>query len=192
MPLVIGYSGETPQMLQQTIDFIYKTKPDYISMCEAVPYLGTELYNYAKKVGLELSKDWSQYHEQTQVFKNTLLLLSKLEQIKKEFYDSYFSPAFYLKKKVKGDFCSQIMARMPLNHLVRKYGVTRWAFKTLGKMRQPKKAQVVTARQAKNSKDKPKESDGYVKSVYQTSPRHQILTVPSTPVEVGYHSRNLF
>ena len=27
--LVIGYPGETPEMLQQTVDFIRKTKPDY-------------------------------------------------------------------------------------------------------------------------------------------------------------------
>lgn len=138
--LVIGYPGETPEMLKQTIDFIYKTKPDYVYMCEAVPYPGTELYDYAKKLGLELSKDWSQYHEQTQVFKNELLPLEKLEETKKEFYDSYFSPMYYLSKKRRGDFYSQIMARMALNHLVSKYKFSRWAFKQIGKMRHPKKS----------------------------------------------------
>jgi radical SAM superfamily enzyme YgiQ (UPF0313 family) len=57
--LVIGYPTETPEQLLQTIDFIYKTKPDYVYMCEAVPYPGTELYDYAKSLGLELAKDWS-------------------------------------------------------------------------------------------------------------------------------------
>ncbi len=51
--LVIGYPTETPEMLQQTIDFLYKTKPDYVYMCEAVPYPGTELANYIKELGLE-------------------------------------------------------------------------------------------------------------------------------------------
>jgi anaerobic magnesium-protoporphyrin IX monomethyl ester cyclase len=138
--LVIGYPGETPEMLKQTIDFIYKTKPDYVYMCEAVPYPGTELYDYAKKSGLELSKDWNQYHEQTQVFKNQLLPLEKLEETKKEFYDRYFSPMYYLSKKRRGDFYSQIMARMALNHLVSKYKFSRWAFKQIGKIRQPKKS----------------------------------------------------
>ena len=54
--LVIGYPGETPEMLQQTIDFIHKTKPDYVYMCEAVPYPGTELYDYVKELGLEISE----------------------------------------------------------------------------------------------------------------------------------------
>ena len=138
--LVIGYPGETSEQLKQTIDFIYKTKPEYVYMCEAVPYPGTELYDYAKGLGLELSSDWSQYHEQTQVFKNPLLSQEKLEQTKKDFYDHYFSPGFYLKKKLKGDFYSQIMARMALNHLVTKYHFTRWAFKTLGKVRGQKKS----------------------------------------------------
>jgi radical SAM superfamily enzyme YgiQ (UPF0313 family) len=139
--LVIGYPGETPEMLQQTIDFIYKTKPDYVYMCEAVPYPGTELSNHVKESGLEVSEDWNQYREETQVFKNTLLPLEKLEQTKKTLYDRYFSPTYYLQKRLRGDFYSQIMARMALNHLVWKYRFSRWAFKKLGSLRQPKKSQ---------------------------------------------------
>ena len=136
--LVIGYPTETPQMLQQTIDFTYRTKPDYVYMCEAVPYPGTELYEYTKKLGLELNTDWTQYHEQTQVFKNDLLPLPKLEETKKQFYDKYFSPTYYLKKRRQGDYYSQVMARMALNHLVNKYRFSRWAFKQFGKVRSPK------------------------------------------------------
>ena len=138
--LVIGYPSETLEMLQQTIDFIRKTKPDYVYMCEAVPYPGTELYDYVKELGLEISEDWTQYHEQMQVFKNTLLPLEKLEETKRAVYDSFFTPTYFLQKKLRGDFHSQIMARMALNHLVWKYRFSRWAFKQLGKVRQPKKS----------------------------------------------------
>ena len=138
--LVIGYPGETPEMLQQTIDFIHKTKPDYVYMCEAVPYPGTQLYDYLKELGMELSENWNQYHEQTQVFKNTLLPLGKLEETKKALYDSFFTPTYYLRKRIRGDFHSQIMARMALNHLVWKYRFSRWAFRQLGKVRRTKKS----------------------------------------------------
>jgi anaerobic magnesium-protoporphyrin IX monomethyl ester cyclase len=138
--LVIGYPGETPEMLQQTIDFIHETKPDYVYMCEAVPYPGTQLYDYLKELGLELSENWNQYHEQTQVFKNTLLPLEKLEETKKALYDSFFTPTYYLRKRIRGDFHSQIMARMALNHLVWKYRFSRWAFRQLGKVRHTKKS----------------------------------------------------
>jgi radical SAM superfamily enzyme YgiQ (UPF0313 family) len=138
--LVIGYPGETPEMLQQTIDFIFKTKPDYVYMCEAVPYPGTELYDYIKEIGLDLSNDWSRYHEQTQVFKNELLPLEKLEEAKKAFYDRYFSPTYFVRKYLRRDFYSQIMARTALNHLVGEYKFSRWALKQIGKLRGPKKS----------------------------------------------------
>ena len=64
-------------MLQQTVDFIRKTKPDYVYMCEAVPYPGTQLYDYVKELGLEFSENWNLYHEQMQVFKNTLVASGK-------------------------------------------------------------------------------------------------------------------
>ncbi len=129
--LVIGYPTETSEQLQQTIDFIYKTKPDYVYMCEAVPYPGTELYDFAKSLGLELAKDWSQYHEQTQVFENKLLPLEKLNQTKKEFYDRFLTPNFYLRKKMKTDFYSQIMARSALNHIVANNKAAKWAVRRI-------------------------------------------------------------
>jgi radical SAM superfamily enzyme YgiQ (UPF0313 family) len=138
--LVIGYPTETPQMLNQTIDFLYKTKPDYVYMCEAVPYPGTELANYVKELGLKVDSNWNEYREETQVFTNTLLPLDKLEETKKEFFDNYFSASYLLKKKLKGDFYSKIMARAALNHLVWNSKTLRWGFKKVSKMRRPKKS----------------------------------------------------
>lgn len=138
--LVIGYPGETPEMLQETIDFLYKTKPDYVYMCEAVPYPGTELANYVKELGLEITGNWNQYREETQIFTNTLLPLEKLEETKKAFFDKYFSTGYFLRKKLKRDFYSQIMARAALNHLIWNNKTLRWGFKKFSKMRNPKKS----------------------------------------------------
>ncbi|MDR0372060.1 MAG: B12-binding domain-containing radical SAM protein [Nitrososphaerota archaeon] len=138
--LVIGYPTETPEMLRQTIDFLHKTKPDYVYMCEAVPYPGTELATFIKTLGLDLPPNWNQYREETQIFTNTLLPLEKLEETKKEFFDHYFTTSYFLRKKLKGDFYSQIMARAALNHLVWNSKTLRWGFKKLSKIRQPKKS----------------------------------------------------
>jgi anaerobic magnesium-protoporphyrin IX monomethyl ester cyclase len=124
--LVVGYPGETPEMLKQTIDFIRRTEPDYVYMCEAVPYPGTELYDLVKELSWKMSPDWSQYHEQTQVFKSPLLPLQKIEETKKAFYDHFFSPSYYLRKSRRRNFYSQIMARMALNHLVGRAKLPRW------------------------------------------------------------------
>ena len=124
--VIVGYPGETTDMLKQTLDFIRRTEPDYVYMCEAVPYPGTEFYNLLKDLGWEMSTDWSQYHEQTQVFKNPLLPLQKIEEMKKAFYDHFFSPSYFLHKSLRKDFYSQTMARMAMNHLIWRIKLPRW------------------------------------------------------------------
>jgi anaerobic magnesium-protoporphyrin IX monomethyl ester cyclase len=124
--VIVGYPGETLDMLKQTIDFIRRTEPDYVYMCEAVPYPGTELYSLVKDLGWELSSEWSQYHEHTQIFKNPLLPLQKIEEMKKAFFDDFFSPSYFLRKSQRRDFYSQVMARMALNHLLWRIKLPRW------------------------------------------------------------------
>jgi anaerobic magnesium-protoporphyrin IX monomethyl ester cyclase len=124
--VVVGYPGETPEMLEETLEFIRKTEPDYLYMCEAVPYPGTEMYEVVKKLGWEMSRDWSQFHEQTQVFKNPLLPLEMIEQKKKAFYDEFFSPNYFLRKRMRKDFYSQTMARMAMNHLYWRFKLPKW------------------------------------------------------------------
>src|SRR4030065_1294094 len=36
--VVVGYPGETPELLMQTIEFIRKTQTDYVYMCVSIPY----------------------------------------------------------------------------------------------------------------------------------------------------------
>jgi len=118
--VVIGYPGETPELLMQTIDFIRKTRPDYVYMCVAIPYPGTELYNLLKDLGWVTSKEWKNYDEQnpTQVFRNPLLSSEKIEEVRKKFYDQFFSPSYILHQSLKRDFYSQAMARIALNHFL--------------------------------------------------------------------------
>ena len=124
--VVVGYPGETPKMLEETLEFIRKTEPDYLYMCEAVPYPGTEMYNVVKKLGWSMSEDWSQFHEQTQVFNNPRLPLEMIERKKKSFYDEFFTPAYFLRKRLRKDFYSQTMARMAMNHLYWRIKLPKW------------------------------------------------------------------
>jgi anaerobic magnesium-protoporphyrin IX monomethyl ester cyclase len=116
--VVIGYPGETTDTLGQTLDFIRKTEPDYVYVCVAIPYPGTELYNLLKDLGWEMSTEWNHYDEQTQVFKNPLLPSEKIEETRSTFYKNFFSPSYILRQKLKGTFYSQMMARAALNHLL--------------------------------------------------------------------------
>ena len=84
--------------------------------------------------------EWNQYREETQIFKNELLPLERLEEVKKEFFDHYFTKRYFLQKKLKGDFYSQIMARAALNHIVWNSKSAMWAFRRLSKVRGQKKS----------------------------------------------------
>jgi radical SAM superfamily enzyme YgiQ (UPF0313 family) len=124
--VIVGYPGETVDMFKQTLDFIRKTKPDYVYMCEAVPYPGTELYKLLKDSGWEMSEQWNRYHEETQVFKNPLLPLQKIEEMKKAFYDHFFSTSYFVHKSLRRDFYSRTMARIALNHFLWRIKLPAW------------------------------------------------------------------
>jgi anaerobic magnesium-protoporphyrin IX monomethyl ester cyclase len=139
--VIIGYPGETPDMVKQTTDFIRRTEPDYVYMCEAVPYPGTELYNLVKDLGWELSSKWSQYHEHTQIFQNPLLPLEKIEKMKKAFFDDFFSPSYLLRKSRRRDFYSHVMARMALNHILWRIKIPRWVSGNFKRLSHQQKSQ---------------------------------------------------
>ncbi len=116
--VVVGYPGETPELLQETLDFMYRTRPDYVYMCVAIPYPGTEMYDYLKELGWEMSPRWERYDEQTVVFKNPLLSPEQIMDMERRFFNKFFSVSYLLRQSVKRDFYSKIMARSALNHIL--------------------------------------------------------------------------
>ena len=116
--VVVGYPGETPEMLKETFDFIKKTKPDFVYVCQAIPYPGTELVDILKGLNWEVSTDWNKFDEQSPVFKNPLLSPEKIDEMRGKFYDDFLSFRYYIQKSRRHDFYSQIMARTARNHLL--------------------------------------------------------------------------
>jgi radical SAM superfamily enzyme YgiQ (UPF0313 family) len=138
--IVVGYPGETPAMLQETREFIRRTKPDYLYICEAVPYPGTELYSVIKNLGWKMDTDWRRYHEQTMVFKNPQLPIETIEEAKKAIYDDFFSFSYFLRQSMKRGFYTSNMSKMALNHLVARR-MPKWMFSVLRKLAGRRKAQ---------------------------------------------------
>jgi len=116
--VVVGYPGETPALLKETFDFIMKTKPDFVYVCQAIPYPGTELLDILKGLNWEVSTDWNKFDEQSPVFKNPLLSPQQIDEMRGKFYDDFLSPTYYIQKTRKHDFYSQIMAKTARNHLL--------------------------------------------------------------------------
>lgn len=116
--VVVGYPGETPEMLKETFDFIKKTKPDFVYVCQAIPYPGTELLEILRNLNWEVSTDWNKFDEQSPVFKNPFLSSEQIDKMRGEFYDDFLSPTYFIQKSRKKDFYSKIMARTARNHLL--------------------------------------------------------------------------
>ena len=116
--VMVGYPGETPEMLKQTIDLVRNTEPDDAYICVATPYPGTELRNLIEKMGWNISNDWKRYDTTAPVFDNPNLSTEDLTKIRNKFYDNFYSPKYVLRHMFKRNFYSQVMARTALNHLI--------------------------------------------------------------------------
>ena len=89
--VVVGYPGETAELLKETFEFIRKNEPDYVYACQAIPYPGTEMLDELIKLGWKVSNDWNLFDEQSAVFENPLLSSIEIEKLRGKFYDDFFS-----------------------------------------------------------------------------------------------------
>jgi len=116
--IIIGYPGETTEMRKETFDFIRRVEPDDVYLCIATPYPGTELRNEVEHLGYKMSSDWSRYDTTTPVFENPLLSDDEALQIRKEFYNHFYSPKYVIRHMFKRNFYSRVMSRVAVNHLI--------------------------------------------------------------------------
>jgi anaerobic magnesium-protoporphyrin IX monomethyl ester cyclase len=136
--VIIGYPGETPETLEQTFNFIRRTKPDYVYLCLATPYPGTSLRSTLEELGWKMSTDWSQYDLQTPVYENPLLPVD-LVKTRRDFYNRFYSWSYILRQYLRGTFYSKNMGRTALNDRLWRMKLPRWIFSSLKKVRsQPK------------------------------------------------------
>ena len=110
--LILGYPGETIETLKQTLDFIWRVKPDIVYLCMATPYPGTRLYELVNNLGWKMSEDWSRYDTVQPVLENPSLPTDYLKEVRKEFYNKFFSPLYTLRHSCKNTFYGRIIARI--------------------------------------------------------------------------------
>jgi radical SAM superfamily enzyme YgiQ (UPF0313 family) len=116
--IIIGYPSETAEMRKETFEFIRRVEPDDVYLCIATPYPGTELRKEVEQLGYKMSSDWSRYDTTTPVFENPLLSAEEALRIRKEFYNSFYSPKYVLRHMFKRNFYSRVMSRVAINHLI--------------------------------------------------------------------------
>ena len=109
---VFGLPGETKETIQKTIDFAMRVKPDTLQYSGAVPFPGTEYYDYCEENKLLRAKDWSDWlfrGEQATVVEYPGLSKKEIEYyvdlgLKKFYFRPLYLLDFALKSKNFSDF----------------------------------------------------------------------------------------
>ncbi len=116
--IILGYPGETPEMLEETLDFIRGAEPDDVYLCIATPYPGTELRQVVEEKGWKMSPDWSKYDTVTPVFENPNLSDVDVQKLRSKFYDGFYSPGYVLNHLFSRNRYGRVMARTAMNHIL--------------------------------------------------------------------------
>lgn len=90
---IFGYPGETPESMEQTIDYAISLEPDFANFYPAVPYPGTALYDKCVREGLlppEAGDDWAKLEYSYYVLSGNgldgRLVMDAIERAKRRFY----------------------------------------------------------------------------------------------------------
>jgi anaerobic magnesium-protoporphyrin IX monomethyl ester cyclase len=118
--IILGYPGETKETLQESLELIRKVEPDDVWLCIATPYPGTELRAIVERNGWKMSDDYKKYNTLNPIFEDPLLPLKDIAQMRKNFYNKFYTPKYILRQAVKGyvkgNLYSKVMTRTAINY----------------------------------------------------------------------------
>ena len=119
---IMGYPGETKEMMHQTLDLIRDIEPDDAWLCIATPYPGTDLRRLIEEKGWKMSDNWTLYDTMHTVFDNPNLASEDLAEIRTKFYNNLYSPKYILRQMIngylKGNYYSQLMAKTAVGYIL--------------------------------------------------------------------------
>lgn len=100
---ILGYPEETRDDLLRTIHFSKEIGIDFAQFSFATPYPGTELFDFAVKKGLLLTRDWSLYTAVMPVINPKYYSLEELNRLFAKAYRSFYaSPSLLVHHLSKG------------------------------------------------------------------------------------------
>ena len=97
---ILGMPDESVEEANATIEFATRLNPDYAQFTICTPYPGTELYDYAVKNDLLLTRDWSKYDALTPVMK-TKISIRKLRELLAKAYFKFYTRLSYIFDKIR-------------------------------------------------------------------------------------------
>ncbi len=97
--VALGMPGDTKEIMNKTIKFVHKLKPDYAIYSLATPYPGTRFYKESFEKNLIKIKDWSKYTLITPILETVDCSLKDMRKIQaKAFMKFYLRPHYIIKQ----------------------------------------------------------------------------------------------
>lgn len=87
---IIGIPGETVKAIEKTIKFAKKLTPTLAQFTILTPYPGTEIYEFARRNDLLLTRDWSKYTTLDPVMKLPRFTARELKGLLRKAYISFY------------------------------------------------------------------------------------------------------
>ena len=126
---MLGSPQETPETIQETIEFAKKIDPDFVQFSMTTPYPGTELYSLAVNEG-HVPEKWEDYMYadlksiDDSCLGNKFLSKEKLKECNKKAYTSFYLRWSYVWKRLKkttsfGEFKTNVAGLRMLIDLVK-------------------------------------------------------------------------
>lgn len=120
--VILGYPGETKELLQESLDFVRKMDPDDVWLCHATPYPGTGLRALVESNGWKMADDWKIYNTMNPIYEDPNFPAKEIAQMRRNFYNKFYSPGYIMhqavKGYVKGNLYSKMMARTAANYML--------------------------------------------------------------------------
>lgn len=97
--VALGMPGDTKEIMNKTVKFVHKLKPNYAIYSLATPYPGTIFYKEAFEKNLIKIKDWSKYTLITPILETIDCSLNDMRKIQaKAFMKFYLRPHYIIRQ----------------------------------------------------------------------------------------------
>lgn len=97
--VALGMPGDTEEIMNKTVKFVHKLKPNYAIYSLATPYPGTRFYKEAFEKNLIKIKDWSKYTLITPILETIDCSLNDMRKIQaKAFMKFYLRPHYIIRQ----------------------------------------------------------------------------------------------
>jgi anaerobic magnesium-protoporphyrin IX monomethyl ester cyclase len=99
--IIFGLPGDTPETINQTIEYVKEMDPDYAQFYCAIPFPKTELEEMGKKNGWITTEDYAKYELNQPILNLPTLSMEQLQAARNRAYREFYLRPSYIFKRLR-------------------------------------------------------------------------------------------